>query len=186
MGCGQAITQEEADAILEKQAAKLLDALRQSNQIEGEYSEVAFEDAIKAWNYLNVQKKLTPEVILEVHRLLMRNLRPDIAGMWRNCDVWIGGEKKAFTSVKELEMLMEAFCLADILSTEAIEDKEEFAKDEHIAFEDVHPFEDGNGRVGRLIYQWRRMKLGLPIHIIHADLNKGDESEQRAYYKWFK
>lgn len=186
IGCGQSITKAEADAILEKQAAKLLDALRQSNQIEGEFSEVAYEDAIKAWNYLNGKKALTPKIILETHKILMRNLRPDIAGMCRNCAVWIGGKKKEFVSVKDIEITLKAFCLAGIIAAVTVEDKERFAKEEHIKFEDIHPFEDGNGRVGRLIYQWRRLQLGLPIHIIHADLHKGEESEQKAYYQWFR
>lgn len=187
IGCGQPITQGESDVILEKQATKLVEALRESNHIENEFSELAFEDALKAWNYLQDVKMLTPDVILKVHKLLMRNLRPDIAGKWRTCDVWIGGEKKKFISVKEIESLMKCFCIAGVIANMALEDKEKFAKDEHIKFEDLHPFEDGNGRVGRLIYQWRRLQLGLLINVIHADLNtKGNEGEQRAYYNWFK
>jgi Fic family protein len=187
IGCGQPITPEESEVILEKQATKLVEALRESNHIENEFSELAFEDALKAWNYLQDVKMLTPDVILKVHKILMRNLRPDIAGKWRTCDVWIGGEKKKFVSVKEIERLMEAFCLAGFIANMALDDKEKFAKDEHIKFEDLHPHEDGNGRVGRLIYQWRRLQLGLQVHVIHADLNtKGNEGEQRSYYNWFK
>ena len=55
---------------------------------------------------------------------------------------------------------------------------EESIKGMHVGFEMIHPFPDGNGRVGRLIYCWMREKMGLPIHIIK-------ESEKQGYYKWF-
>lgn len=161
--------------------------LRESNAIEEVYSVEAYEDAIRAWNYLKSKSFLTPEVILATHNLLMRNLRPDIAGFWRNCDVWIGGHKKKFVSVQLIEENVKTFCLSMIIAQQmaSIVDLEKLAKDAHIKFEDLHPFEDGNGRVGRLIYLWHRMQLGLPIHIINADWPKKD-GEQHNYYKWFK
>lgn len=159
--------------------------LIQSNAIEGVYGAKPYKDALTAWNFLSKQKIITPAVILRVHKLLMKNLRPDIAGFWRHCDVFIGGQKKKFYSVQTIEFDMKIFCMAGIIGTMALEDLERFAKDEHIKFEDLHPFEDGNGRVGRLLYLWRRLNLDLPIHIIHADYDE-DESEQREYYKWFR
>ena len=63
--------------------------------------------------------------------------------------------------------------------------EEEYAKHVHVMFENVHPFEDGNGRTGRILYNLHRLKLGLPIHIIMADWPKKD-GQQRAYYEWFR
>jgi Fic family protein len=51
-------------------------------------------------------------------------------------------------------------------------------KEAHIEFEYIHPFVDGNGRVGRMVYNAHRLLLGQPIHII-------EESEKNEYYKWF-
>ena len=56
---------------------------------------------------------------------------------------------------------------------------EETIKRFHISFEDIHPFGDGNGRVGRLIYCWMREKMGMPIHIIY-------EKDKQEYYQWFR
>jgi len=58
--------------------------------------------------------------------------------------------------------------------------KDECTKQCHVLFEKIHPFIDGNGRTGRMVYNWHRLKLGLPIHIIH------EGKEQFKYYKWFK
>jgi hypothetical protein len=49
----------------------------------------------------------------------------------------------------------------------------------HVSFEHLHPFRDGNGRVGRILYNWQRLKLGLPIHVIKYE-------DRWEYYNWFK
>ena len=161
--------------------------LKESNKIEREDSKVAFEDAQRAWDYLKTKSMLTPEVILGTHNILMRNLRPDIAGFWRTCDVWIGGVIKEFTTVKAIEKKMKNFCL--FINVAPIEKEpdvlDQIVKDTHIKFEDLHPFEDGNGRIGRLIMLWQRQKYGLPILIIHADWPK-DGGETMRYYSWFR
>ena len=163
--------------------------LTESNAIEVVFGRDALKDAMKAWDYLSSKRFLTPEVILATHNFLMRNLRPDIAGNWRTCAVFIGGEKKTFESTQRIEGQVERFCLAmSITAAEIVSntmDKERLTKDAHVIFEEIHPFEDGNGRVGRLIYLWHRMNLMLPIHIIHADW-PDEDGEQRSYYKWFK
>lgn len=159
--------------------------LEESNAIEGVYGPKPYKDALLAWNFLSKKTVLTPEIILKAHKLLMKNLRPDIAGWWRHCDVWIGGIKKKFYSVQSIEFDIKTFCMAGVIAFFTMKDTENFAKDEHIKFEDLHPFEDGNGRVGRLIYLWRRQILGLPIHIIHADIRDGG-NEQKEYYSWFR
>lgn len=163
---------------------ELREFLDHSNWIEGEYGDVAFKDAMKAWKYLIKVEDLDKySKILDVHKLLMEHLRPDIAGKFRNCDVWIGGQHKRFINqdviVNQIGNLLYKI-LKSILVPQGIKDKEEFVKECHVEFENIHPFEDGNGRIGRLIYNWHRIKLGLPLHIIH------EGHEQFDYYKWFK
>lgn len=48
--------------------------------------------------------------------------------------------------------------------------------DAHAWFEEIHPFPDGNGRVGRLLWWNLSMLRGEPIEIIFA-------GERHAYYK---
>ena len=44
----------------------------------------------------------------------------------------------------------------------------------------IHPFEDGNGRVGRILMNLQMLKLKLPIMVIH------EGREQQSYYRWFR
>jgi len=87
----------------------------------------------------------------------------------------VGGRFCPFTSPALLEH--------DILKwidTHCDAKTDETIKKAHIAFEKIHPFEDGNGRVGRIILNFQRVKAGLPILVIHTG------KEQQEYYKWFK
>lgn len=156
--------------------------LKESNYIEQEYSDEALEDAIEAWDYIFRDRKcITTKSILNVHAKLMRRLRPDIAGKIRTCAVYIGKEKKGFISVALLSEAVRGWiriCNIEKLKKATPRKREETVKGWHVLFEGIHPFEDGNGRVGRILYNYHRHRLGLPIHII-------DENDRFEYYKWF-
>ena len=146
--------------------------LMESNGIEGVYGKQPLLDAIKAWQTLLFEDKLSTLAILNTHRILMANQRPDIAGHFRRVGVRVGDYIAPNAGSLRRLMFMwhndwaTAKTQADI-------------KKAHIAFENVHPFEDGNGRVGRIILNWQRVRAGLPILIIK-------ESERESYYEWFK
>ena len=40
----------------------------------------------------------------------------------------------------------------------------------HVKFERIHPFQDGNGRVGRLVMFWQCLQAGIVPFIITEDL----------------
>lgn len=160
--------------------------LMESNAIEGVYSKEALEDAKKAWKFLLTVKELDTDVVLQVHKLLMQNLHPEIAGQLRHCTVYIGRQIKPFISHALLRQEVDVFC-KDVNYSLSFEQKirsdmgpEVLCRASHVDFEDIHPFQDGNGRTGRLLMNWQRWMMGLPILIIH------EGEEQFSYYKWFK
>lgn len=160
---------------------QVLDFLKESNAIENEHSEKALEDAISAWLFVMKRDVLFEKDVLELHQILMQSIRPDIAGKYRTCPVYIGGELKKYLGLELIQCQISDFINSMIASykLETIEEKEAACKAAHIFFENIHPFEDGNGRAGRILYNWHRLKLGLPLHIIHTG------TEQHLYYRWF-
>lgn len=99
--------------------------------------------------------KLDARAILDMHDALLRDSAPHIAGKWRREQVWIGGSNFSphdalfippqHTHVASaIDDLVRFIARADIptLAHAAIA---------HAQFETIHPFPDGNGRVGRAL-----------------------------------
>lgn len=155
--------------------------LLESNAIEGVYDFDSLKQARLAWDYLISQDRLTIRVVLETHKILMKNqpLEEKYKGKFRKCEVYIGGH----IGVSWLEV---PFVMRNWLMWQKPQDKRlskqaktEYAKQNHVDYEKIHPFADGNGRTGRMFLNWWRIKNGLPLLIIR-------ESKKRDYYKWFE
>ena len=152
---------------------EIIEFLKESNNIEDVWDEDSLTQAIYAWKYLVKNEKLTREVILKTHKILMLHqlMQPDERGYFRKRPVWIGGHEAK--SYWEIKTLMENWI------KEAMKPKiENEIKNDHILFEAIHPFIDGNGRIGRMLLNWQRIRAGRPVLVIK-------ESEKSKYYKWF-
>lgn len=154
--------------------------LMNSNLIENEHSVEALEDAHEAWNYALTVKEMRLRHLLKIHELLMKRLNPRIVGKIRKCDVFVGNRicMKPAKLKRELASYFNDFNKQ--IDTKNIAATQIISRAFHVEFEKIHPFEDGNGRTGRIIYNWQRLKYGLPIHVIKVG------KEQQEYYKWFK
>jgi len=53
-----------------------------------------------------------------------------------------------------------------------------FLAKQHVIFETIHPFDDGNGRTGRIILNYLLISAGYPPIIL-----KGDDENKKKYYK---
>lgn len=100
-----------------------------------------------------------------------------LRGYFRNCDVQVGGQVKL--SQDEIQPAIESW-LQDVATTLVVEkDADRNIIRDHITYEEIHPFIDGNGRTGRMFLNWERLQMKLPILVIK-------ESQKYDYYKWFK
>jgi Fic family protein len=150
--------------------------LKLSNAIEREYSVEALEDAKSAWDYAYENRDaVTFDVIRSIHGLLMRRLSAVIAGNIRNVDVFVG----SFSVAKKMPDCHLLRAMLDELCKYPPETEDEI-RAWHVAFEKVHPFEDGNGRVGRILMNAQRVNANLPLLIIPAE-----GAELNEYYGWF-
>ena len=67
--------------------------------------------------------------------------------------------------------------LADYTSNQETYFAEKIARF-HLEFETIHPFLDGNGRIGRVLINYQLLRLGFPPIIIR-------DKEKQTYYKSF-
>ena len=156
-----------------KKITKKEQFLRESNAIEGVFDEESLQQANIAWGILIAQQRLTIGVILKIHKVLMKGkLMPYERGYFRTVDVRVGNYLAPDHS--KVQRLMENFIEDIKVSYTAGE-----IKKDHIAFEMIHPFVDGNGRIGRMLMNWQRLRNNLPLLIIK-------NAEKQEYYKWFK
>ena len=117
--------------------------------------------------YINnkaTEKELSLDTILLLHKMLISNIRDDIAGRFRNEDEWVRvGNHIAPDPKFVLELLKEMLIEYQISDTTNIVDR--VAK-LHLTFENIHPFVDGNGRIGRVINNYALLRENyVPINI---------------------
>lgn len=154
---------------------------KHSSDMEGEHSAVAYTDHALAFAELmesSIPLKMSD--ILNCHFVLQGSLRPDIAGKLRNCNVYVGGRMCPAPLVAASRLDMWVTKYGDPAVFASAKNKAKAIQDAHVEFEMIHPFEDGNGRVGRCLLNWHRLCNDLPLLIITVG------KQQMDYYGWFK
>ena len=125
----------------------------------------------------NPNEKLTPMLILALHKMLLENINDEWAGHFRSGNQWVRvgthlGANPDFVNGLVYE-LVEDFNGKD--DRELLEKIAYF----HAEFENIHPFPDGNGRIGRVLVNQQLMKENLPPIIIRS------KNKQTDYYPFF-
>ena len=123
------------------------------------------------------EQELTLEVILSLHKMLISNIRDDVAGRFRKDDEHVRVGNHIAPNPKEVMSRLEKM-LTEYNATSHENIIKRIAR-LHLAFEHTHPFVDGNGRIGRVINNYLLIREGfVPINIKFIDRKK--------YYEAFK
>lgn len=101
-------------------------------------------------------------IALKWHRNLFSETTPSIAGRIRDYQVHISGTEFVPLGPVEVQAHIIEFFKWYSREREAL-NTVELAALAHVKFETVHPFGDGNGRVGRLIMNFILHKGGYPM-----------------------
>ena len=120
--------------------------------------------------------ELDEELILLLHRMLIGGIDDAIAGRFRRQGEYVRVGMHIAPAPEHVERMME-----NILITYS-SDLDSYCLDKiarfHLDFETIHPFCDGNGRIGRVIINLQILQLGLPRLIVR-------NSEKETYYRAF-
>lgn len=161
--------------------------IRESNAIENVYDDQSHIDATHAYRYIMsiTPSKLNESHIKQTHGILMRNKTHELSqcdiGNFRTESVYIGNRMgKPWYVVPELiEQWVRDMKTTIAVSAGVFErDRISLCREFHVRYEHIHPFIDGNGRTGRIFYNYHRIHMGLPIEIIR-------ERNKIEYYQWF-
>jgi len=153
--------------------------IRQSNLIEGIDDPKEDEQSLKAWEWLKEIKELDHTVICALQFQIVENqtdLMADEKGDYRNINVYVG-----------TRLCPSAFFVNDLMSEWLDDFKPDLSTgvsqfdpiENHVKFELIHPFVDGNGRTGRMLLWHQEIKEGKEPTLFKAD-------ERQEYYKLFK
>jgi Fic family protein len=164
----QAIGQAELDAASGRNAALI----------------VANERAMTA--AISLAETIDGETMLRMHAALLAESAPDIAGRWRDTQVWIGGghlgPHEALFVPPHHERVPAA--IDDLV---AFIDRDDVpvlahAAVAHAQFETIHPFPDGNGRTGRALVHAHLRNKGL-TRAVTVPVSAGLLADTDAYFE---
>ena len=119
------------------------------------------------------KEKINEDLALKLHSILMNGVRPD-AGVYRDHAVRITGVNLPTANYASVPKLT-----SEIMTRAALKTKDIIALSAsvHSKFEQIHPFSDGNGRVGRLLMNAMLLSANLAPAIIRNE-------QKQLYYTY--
>ena len=159
---GNALGVEKITAIVE--GKRVLGSVREISEVKG---------AIKVYDHLESFDYKSLDALLSAHKMLMGDILTK-AGTFRHADVGVGDSEGVvhvappYTQVPNL--------MNDLFSWLKETEVHPLIKSSvfHYEFEFIHPFIDGNGRIGRLwqsliLHEWKSVFAYLPVESVVRD-----------------
>jgi Fic family protein len=122
------------------------------------------------------ETEINKETILLLHQMLIGGIDDSIAGRFRKLGEYVRVGSHIAPAPEHVPALIDSI-ISEYTNNLSAYFLDKIAKF-HLDFEVTHPFNDGNGRIGRTLICFQLQRLGFPIIIIR-DKNKKD------YYKAF-
>ena len=173
---GSKLTEEQTRYIFETRTIGFKDqeAVPVDDIIETSNHFIAFDFLIDT-----IDKPLSNYIIKEFHRILKSGTADATkdwfsVGEWKKLPNEVGGSKTTLPANVEKELIL----LNDQYNSKSDIEFEDIIE-YHFKFEKIHPFQDGNGRVGRLILFRECLRNNIVPFII-------DDEHKQFYYRGLK
>ncbi len=121
---------------------------------------------------LQSNEKISNKVLLKWHKQIFNETNKDISGKYRNYLVRVGSY--VAPDSEDVNDLMKS--LIGFINKKQDINPVELSAIAHYRFEKIHPFGDGNGRIGRIIINHILWKRGYPMMII-------EYKNRKSYYR---
>ncbi|MCX6740950.1 MAG: Fic family protein [Candidatus Parcubacteria bacterium] len=157
---GSTLTEPDTAAILFDNVALPDKSL--TEQLEAKNHQTALN---YLFDHIAKKEKIDENLVLKLHSILMNGVRAD-AGVYRNHAVRITGVNLPTTNYASVPKLMSEVMARITEKTKGII---ALSAGVHSKFEQIHPFSDGNGRVGRLLMNAILLQSNLAPAIIRQE-----------------
>ncbi|HBA37035.1 TPA: cell filamentation protein Fic [Candidatus Falkowbacteria bacterium] len=148
--------------------------------------DVSLREAYEAKNLARVigyirnkgrETEINEELILLLHQMLIGGIDDEIAGRFRNTGEYVRVGTYVAPAPEQAKLMIKTIILeyTGDLSNYFLDKVAKF----HLDFENIHPFNDGNGRIGRILICFQLQQLGFPVVTIR-------DREKKEYYKAFE
>ena len=158
---GSTLTYAETYAILYNDNSFKIEAKEPREIYEAINHKKALELVLKS---IENNEDFDEKLIKKINETINKDIKDTIG--YRTVQVFIRGSEHVPPSPEKIPNLMNYFIYNYNNDTDDIYTK--IAK-YHIEFEKIHPFEDGNGRTGRLLINYELIKNDLPPVVISKD-----------------
>ena len=165
---GSTLTEQDTAAILFDNVALPDKSL--TEQLEAKNHQTAL---VFLFDHLAKKEKINEDLIVKLHSILMSGIHPD-AGRYRSHAVRILGVDLPTANYLSVPKLV-----SELVSVAGkhVKDIIELSSFMHASFEKIHPFSDGNGRIGRLILNAVLLENNFAPAVM-------EETQKRLYYAY--
>ncbi len=165
---GSTLSERDTAAILFDNAALSNKSL--TEQLEAKNHQTALN---YLFDHISKKEKLDESLVQKLHSILMNGVRAD-AGIYRDHGVRITGVNLPTANHMSIHKLM-----GDVMNRAALKNGDIVALSAsvHSKFEQIHPFGDGNGRVGRLLMNAMLLNANFTPAIIRQE-------QKQLYYTY--
>lgn len=132
---------------------------------------------------LDLSDELSVENVAAVHEALLRESRPDLAGHYREAQVWIRGRSPHSAEFAPPHHSRVPAAMDDLVGFMRRDNVPALtqAAIAHAQFETIHPFADGNGRTGRAIVSSLLRAKGITEKVT-IPISSGLLTDTAAYF----